>query len=222
MFRVVHGSEILNEDGKSNGSYIPRYQNLDSRHPDFVRGYSIMVKGGAKIFPDHHDMIDGFGAEYKRRLKELHPAVVTVYARGEALPTFDSYVELDKNVVDAWGIPVLRINYKRTDNDYKMLPHAVESLRELMHAAGAEVIHENNALAMPGNVDHHTGTVRMGNDPKSSVLNKFNQAHDMKNLFVIDGACWPSSGCQNPTLTFLAIAWRASDYLAEQFRLSEV
>jgi choline dehydrogenase-like flavoprotein len=216
------GNEILNEDGKSNGSYIPRYQNVDSRHPDFIRGYAIMVKGGASIFPGHSRHIDGFGAEYKRRIKEMHPAAVNVYARGEGLARFDSYVEIDKNVVDNWGIPVLRINYKRSDNDRKMLPHTVQSLKELLHAAGAEIIHEDNTLSEPGNVDHHTGTVRMGNDPKTSALNQFSQAHDMKTLFVIDGACWPSSGCQNPTLTMLAIAWRASDYLAEQFRLSEV
>ena len=216
------GNEILNEDGKSNGSYIPRYQNVDSRHPDFIRGYAIMVKGGASIFPGHSRHIDGFGAEYKRRIKEMHPAAVNVYARGEGLARFDSYVEIDKNVVDNWGIPVLRINYKRSDNDRKMLPHTVQSLKELLHAAGAEIIHEDNTLSEPGNVDHHTGIVRMGNDPKTSALNQFSQAHDMKNLFVIDGACWPSSGCQNPTLTMLAIAWRASDYLAEQFRLSEV
>ena len=216
------GSEIINDDGKSTGSYIPRFQNLESRHPDFIRGYAIMVKGGARIFPQHHDLIDGFGEEYKRRIKELHPAVVSIYTYGEGLPTFDSYVELDKNVVDAWGIPVLRINYKRTDNDYKMLPHAFQSLQELMHTAGAEVIYERNSITMPGNASHETGTARMGNAPQTNVLNKFNQAHDMKNLFVIDGAGWPSSGCQNPTLTMMAIAWRASDYLAEQFRLSEL
>ena len=215
------GNEILDEDGKSNGSYIPRYQNVDSRHPDFIRGYAIMVKGGASIFPGHSRHIDGFGAEYKRRIKEMHPAAVNVYARGEGLARFDSYVEIDKNVVDNWGIPVLRINYKRSDNDRKMLPHAVQSLKELLRAAGAEIIHEDNTLSEPGNVDHHTGTVRMGNDPKTSALNQYSQAHDMNNLFVIDGACWPSSGCQNPTLTMLAVAWRASDYLAEQFRLSE-
>ena len=181
-----------------------------------------MVKGGARIFPQHHDLIDGFGEEYKRRIKELHPAVVSIYPYGEALPTFDSYVELDKNVVDAWGIPVLRINYKRTDNDYKMMRHAFQSLQELMHTAGGEVIYEKYALALPGNGSHETGTARMGNAPQTNVLNKFNQAHDMKNLFVIDGAGWPSSGCQNPTLTMMAIAWRASDYLAEQFRLSEL
>ena len=85
------GNEILNEDGKSNGSYIPRFRNLGERHPKFIRGYAIMVKGGSRIFPGHANLIDGFGADYKRRIKKLHPAMVRVYARGEPLQTFDSF-----------------------------------------------------------------------------------------------------------------------------------
>ena len=211
------GSKILNDDGKSNGSYIPRFRNLESRHPKFIRGYGIMVKGGSRIFPGHTSSIDGFGADYKKQIKKLHPAVVRVYARGEPLQTFESYVEIDKEVVDAWGIPVLKIHYHRTDNAKHMLSDAFQQLQELMHAAGAEILHEDESLTTPGAVIHEMGTTRMGNDPKTSVLNKYNQSHDIKNLFVVDGGSWPSSTCQNPTQTMLAIAWRASDYLAEQF-----
>lgn len=218
------GGEVLNEDGKSNGSYIPRYHNLDPKkpHPDFLRGYGLMVKGGASIYPGHAGRIGGFGADYKRRIKELHPALVRVYPRGETLPNYDSRVEIDKDVVDAWGIPVLRIHYARTENDFKMAKHAMEDVFELMDHAGAEILHVKREMAEPGNVAHEVGTARMGDDPKTSVLNVYNQAHDVNNLFVVDGACFPSSACQNPTLTFMAVAWRASDYIAEQFGRGEL
>lgn len=214
----LRGTELMNDDGKSNGSYIPRFRNLETRHPKFIRGYGIMVKGGSRIYPAHADLIGGFGAAYKRQIKREHPAIVTVYARGEPLQTDKSRVEIDPAVVDAWGIPVLKIHYERTDNDRHMLDDAFDNLQELMHSAGAEVLHRDKSLSVPGEISHEMGTTRMGNDPKTSVLNKYNQAHDVPNLFVIDAGCWPSSACQNPTETIIALAWRASDYLAEEFR----
>jgi choline dehydrogenase-like flavoprotein len=217
----LRGPEVLNDDGKSNGSYIPRFRNLETRHPKFIRGYAIMVKGGSRIYPGHADLVGGFGAEYKRRIKRDHPAVVTVYARGEPLQTFENRVELDPKVVDAWGIPVLKIHYERTDNDRHMLDDAFDNLQELMRSAGAEVMHADKSLSIPGEISHEMGTTRMGKDPKTSILNRFNQAHDVPNLFVIDAGCWPSSACQNPTETILAMAWRASDYLTEEFRLGK-
>jgi len=218
------GGAILNEDGKNNGSYIPRWHNLanEKPHPDFLRGYGIMVKGGAQIYPGHANKIDGFGAGYKRRIKDLHPAIIRVYPRGETLPNHDSFVEIDKNVVDAWGIPVLRINYARTDNDFKMAKQAMEDVFELVDHAGAEILHVNDKLAEPGNVAHEMGTARMGQNPRTSVLNGYNQAHDIDNLLVVDGACFPSSSCQNPTLTFMAVAWRASEHLVDRLKRGEL
>src|SRR2546425_4024916 len=210
------GAEIRNDDGTSNASYIPRFRNVGSRHPDFMRGYAIMVRGGSQIFPSHANLIDGFGADYKRRIKKNHPAWVIVYARGEPLQTFGNHVHIDKNVVDAWEIPVLRIHYERTENEQKMAKDACQNLQELMHTAGAEVLSADDTLSTPGAISHEMGTTRMGNDPKNSVLNGFCQSHDLKNLFVVDGGCWPSATCQNPTETMLAVSWRASDYLAEQ------
>ena len=218
----LRGTEVLNDDGKSNGSYIPRFRNLGTRHPKFIRGYGIMVKGGSGIYPSHANLLGGFGADYKRRIKRDHPAIVTVYARGEPLQTFNNRVELDPAVVDAWGIPVLKIHYEWTDNDRYMLDDAFDSLHELMHSAGAEILDADKYLSVPGEISHEMGTTRMGNNPKTSVLNKFNQAHEVPNLFVIDAGCWPSSSCgPGPTETILALAWRASDYLAEQFRLGK-
>jgi len=215
------GSQIRNEDGTANASYIPRFRNVSDRHPDFLRGYAIMVRGGSQIFPSHATMIPGFGADYKQQIKKNHPAWVIVYARGEPLQTYESRVEIDKKVVDAWGIPVLHIRYHRTENDRKMLRDAFQNLQELMDVAGAKILSTDESLSTPGSISHEMGTCRMGRDSKTSVLNSYNQAHDVKNLFVMDGGCWPSSTCQNPTETMLAVAWRASDYLAEQFRLGE-
>jgi choline dehydrogenase-like flavoprotein len=216
------GSKIRNEDGTANASYIPRFRNVGDRHPDFLRGYAIMVRGGSQIFPSHATMIPGFGAGYKQQIKKNHPAWAIVYARGEPLQTYESRVEIDHKVVDAWGVPVLHIRYNRTENDRKMLRDAFQNLQELMHAVGAEILSADQSLSTPGSIAHEMGTCRMGRDSKTSVLNSYNQAHDVKNLFVMDGGCWPSSTCQNPTETMLAIAWRASDYLAEQFRLGEL
>jgi choline dehydrogenase-like flavoprotein len=216
------GKEIRNEDGTSNASYIPRFRNVTARHPDFLRGYSIMVRGGSQIFPQAANLTEGFGADYKRQIKKYHPAWITVYARGEPLQTFNNRVQIDKNVVDAWGIPVLRIEYERTENDRKMLKDAFQNLQELMHAAGAEILSADESLSTPGAISHEMGTTRMGKDPKTSVLNGYCQAHGLKNLFVVDGGCWPSATCQNPTETMLAVSWRASDYLAEQIRRGDV
>ncbi len=218
----LKGTRIRDEGGKSNASYIPRFRNVRDQHKDFLRGYAIMVRGGSGLFPRHAEYLPGFGADYKRRIKETHPAWAMVYARGEPLQTAESRVEIDKNVVDAWGIPVLHIRYQRTGNDRKMLRDAFQNLQELMHAAGAEILHADESLSTPGAISHEMGTCRMGLNPKTSVLNGHNQSHDAKNLFVMDGGCWPSSACQNPTETMLAIAWRASDYLAAQARKGEL
>jgi choline dehydrogenase-like flavoprotein len=216
------GAEIQNDDGTANASYIPRFRNVGKRNADFLRGYSIMVRGGSQIFPHNANAIDGFGADYKRRTKRYHPAWILLYARAEPLQTFGSHVEIDKSMVDAWGIPVLHIHYERTDNDQKILKDAFQNLQELMSAAGAEVLSSDESISTPGAISHEMGTTRMGDDPKTSVLNGFCQSHELKNLFVVDGGCWPSSTCQNPTETLLAISWRASDYLAQQFRYGEI
>lgn len=216
------GSKIRNEDGTANASYIPRFRNLTGQSKDFLRGYAIMVRGGSQLFPAHANLIPGFGAEYKKQIKKNHPAWVMVYARGEPLQSKESRVEIDSKIVDAWGIPALHIRYHRTENDRNMLRDSFQNLRELMAAAGATVLSADESLSTPGAISHEMGTCRMGNDPKASVLNAFNQSHDVKNLFVMDGGCWPSSTCQNPTETMLALAWRASDYLADRARRGDL
>src|SRR5207247_8667607 len=112
---------------------------------------------------------------------------------------------IDSDVWEAGGIHVLRIRYERTENEPNMATDAFQNLQELMRAAGAEVLSADDTLSTPGAISHEMGTTRMGNDPNTSVLNGFCQSHDLRNLFVIDGGCWPSATCQNPTETMLAV-----------------
>jgi choline dehydrogenase-like flavoprotein len=138
---------------------------------------------------------------------------------GECLPRFENHVSLNRNVVDAWGIPVLHIDMAWSDNESKQIVAMGDTAEEIFRAAGVEDIRVTRTTdSPPGFSIHEVGTARMGNDPKKSVLNKFNQAHEVRNLFVTDGACYVSIGCQNPTLTMMAITVRACDYLVEEFK----
>jgi choline dehydrogenase-like flavoprotein len=139
-----------------------------------------------------------------------------MYGFGEMLPYWDNRCELDPQVKDAWGIPVLRIHCEHGDNEKAMIGDIVEQSKVMLEAAGAVSIGSNNVPAPPGFGIHEVGTARMGNDPKTSILNKWNQCHDVKNLFVMDGAAFVSSACQNPTLTMLAMTSRACDYVVDE------
>jgi choline dehydrogenase-like flavoprotein len=134
------------------------------------------------------------------------------------LPRFENRVTIDKNVKDAWGIPVAHIDCTHSENERAMANDQFEALSEMAHEAKFEVQWGNKQLANPGLCIHEVGTARMGSDPKKSVLNKFNQSWDVKNLFVTDGASFVSQGCQNPTLTMMALTVRACEYIADQYK----
>jgi choline dehydrogenase-like flavoprotein len=141
---------------------------------------------------------------------------------GEVLAHYEHHVSIDKTTVDAWNIPVLHIDTRYTDNEFNMAKDAVDTGCELVEAAGFEVLTKNYDPNPPGYSIHELGTCRMGDDPKTSVLNKWSQSHDIKNLYVVDGASFVSGGWQNPTMTILALAMRASEHLAEQMRQGNV
>lgn len=141
---------------------------------------------------------------------------------GEVLSRRENRVEIDHDLRDAWGIPALRIDIEYGDNERELTRDVIESAHEMFHNAGIELMSENLNPYPPGHSIHEVGTARMGNDPKTSVLNKWNQAHDVKNLLVVDGSCFVSSACVNPTLTILALSMRASEYAVEQFRLGKL
>ncbi|MEW6208521.1 MAG: GMC family oxidoreductase [Acidobacteriota bacterium] len=207
------------DDGRANGIYIPKFRNINERHPDFLRGYGI--QGGVQrgMLPPIAKSIPGFGADLKKMIRETNgPAPFWMAAFGEMLPRKENRVTIDKDKKDSWGIPVARIECTHSDNERAMARDQLESLKEMAHAAGFEITNSNGILAPPGLCIHELGSARMGTDPKTSVLNKFNQSWDVKNVFVTDGASFTSSGCQNPTLTMMALTARACDYIIDERR----
>src|SRR5205807_5485346 len=164
-------------------------------------------------------MTPGFGSEFKKRVRHYYSAPVSMTTRAEMLPRIENYAEIDADgVVDAWGIPVLKIHIQYSDNEREMARDAAQTSEEILRAAGAEVISTGGRMTAPGRIIHELGTARMGDDPKTSVLNKYNQSWDVKNLFVVDGAAFVTSANQNPTLTILAMTMRACDYLADEYK----
>jgi choline dehydrogenase-like flavoprotein len=207
------------DDGRANGIYIPKFRNINERHPNFIRGYGI--QGGVQrgMLPTTIKSIPGFGSEYKKMVREAKdPAPFWMGGWGEMLPRKENRVTINKEVKDAWGIPVAHIDCSHGDNEKAMARDMLETLNEMAHEAKFEVTFGNPFLAPPGLCIHEVGTARMGTDPKSSVLNKFNQSWDVKNLFVTDGACFVSIGCQNPTLTMMALTVRACEYIVDRHK----
>jgi choline dehydrogenase-like flavoprotein len=215
---VMMGRKPVNEDGKSTGVEIIPYRNITTRHPKFIRSYTHEGGSGVRLFPGFARAMGGFGSSFKKKVRRYYTAPVSFNLRGEMLARKENYVEIDKDLVDPWGIPVLKIHCEFSDNERAMAKDAVENLRELFSALGAEVWRVTEDLMPPGSIIHEMGTCRMGNDSKTSVLNRFNQAHDVTNLFVVDGSSFVTSGGFAPTLTIAALAARASDYIVDQLK----
>ncbi len=219
---VIPGMEDREVFGRRpNGICVPRFRNVKAPHPDFLRGYGFQG-GASRAGWSRGSSQPGFGAAFKHGLRTPGPWRFTLYGFGECLPRSTNYVEIDKARVDAWGIPVLRVHCVWSDNERKMLQDMSVTAAEMLDAAGAKEIMpfvEDNA---PGLAIHEMGTARMGRDPTTSVLNAYCQAHDVKNLFVTDGAAMTSSGCQNPSITYMALTARAAAYAVERLKRREL
>jgi choline dehydrogenase-like flavoprotein len=206
---------------RPNGIYVPRFRNVKDKHPLFLRGYGF--QGGASR-PKWERGVEmrGFGADFKHALSRPGPWNMRLYGFGECLPNHENFIAIDKGKVDAWGVPTIKINCMWRENERALLKDMSITAAEMLSAAGAKDIApfvEDNA---PGLTIHEMGTARMGRDPKTSVLNAHNQAHDAKNLFVTDGACMASSSCVNPSLTYMALTARACDYAVDQMKRGEL
>jgi choline dehydrogenase-like flavoprotein len=217
LIKSLVGKPHTIEDGRPGGFYVPRYRNLADRQPGFLRGYGFEGSSGQSMFPWHTDR-PGFGKQYKKDVRDHAGAFISMGAFGEVLPRYESRVDLDPDVKDAWGIPALRCHYEFSDNARKMAEDMVNTAKEMFENAGIEVIGVDREMLTPGWSIHELGTSRMGTDPKTSVLNQFQQSHDVRNLFVVDGSSHVNASCQNPTWTIMALAWRSCDYLADQFK----
>jgi choline dehydrogenase-like flavoprotein len=213
-------------DGKSTrelmegAAIVPRFRNIQTKAKDFLRGYALNVS--SSTHPMDSKNFAAYGKELEEKLASYSGSGFHVGIMGEVLAHYDHCVSIDKHTVDAWGIPALHIDTRYTDNEFNMARDAVDTSLDLAHMAGFEVLAKNYDPNPPGYSIHELGTCRMGDNPKTSVLNKWCQSHDIKNLFVVDGSSFVSAGWQNPTMTILALAMRSSEYLAEQMRQGNV
>ena len=218
ILHIGRGAVASWDDGRANGIYIPRFRNLTTRRKDYIRGWGYQGSGMRGMFPAHARNTSGFGSEFKKAVKNNWPYSVGIGGWGEMLARPGNLVTLSKEVRDRWGIPALHIDCAHSDNELKMAGDILESAKEMLHAAGVEITYENSKLAAPGVCIHEMGTCRMGSDPKTSMLNAWNQMWEVKNVFVTDGSSFTSSGCVNPTLTMMALTARACARIVEELR----
>lgn len=205
---------------RPNGVYVPRFRNVMTRHPDFVRGYGFQGGAGRGGWGRGGT---GFGAEYKQSmLREQGPWTMGLGGWGEMLPRDDNRVWLDPVSKDRWGIPALRIQCTFGPNEQAILQDVQTTAAEMLEAAGARDITTYDSHLPPGLCIHEMGGARMGRDPRTSVLNGWNQAHEVPNLFVTDGACMPSSANQNPSITYMALTARAAARAVELINRGEL
>jgi choline dehydrogenase-like flavoprotein len=211
-FPDLAAKPVLGGPRRPAGMYIPRFQNIPGkRSKKFLRGYGFQGGGHS----DFNFQAAGFGEAYKNALRDPITSI-HLGGFGESLGRWENYVEIDPSLRDTFGIPALRLRMTYGENEQAMVQDMAETAAEMMEAAGARNIQTRVKLSQPGWAIHESGIARMGNDPKKSVLNAYQQTHDIKNLFVMDGAGLPSTGCQNPTLTIMALTVRSCDYLMEE------
>ncbi len=194
---------------RPNGIYVPRFRNVSSKHPDFIRGYGFQGGAGRGGWAAA-TRAPGIGLAFKERLTQLGPWSMTFNGYGEMLPRASNRATVHPTLKDRWGVPSLHIEAQWSDNELAIHRDMNITASELLDAAGARDIRAHtHGPSTPGNANHEMGTARMGRDPKTSVLNGRNQAWDAPNLFITDGACMTSSSCQNPSLTYMALTARA-------------
>jgi choline dehydrogenase-like flavoprotein len=202
---------------RPNGIYVPRFRNVDeaSKRSDYLRGFGF--QGSASR--GRPSNLEGIGADFKEGVSEPGQWTMWLGAWGEQLPHPDNRLTLNPQQKDAWGLPILDIDCSFRENEKAMRKDMVASAAETLEAAGLKDINTfDNADAYPGLCIHEMGTARMGHDPKTSVLNRWNQLHDVPNVFMTDGACMTSSANQNPSVTYMALTARAADYAVRELK----
>ena len=226
-FPLLEGTETRNDRGIGGEHvYLPRFNHRPGHTRDYLRGFGAQFwntgapSGGAHALSNR---IPGFGAELKRQIKRRHPAWFEVHPYGEVLPYAHNRVTVGDAGNDRYGVPLMRIDYRIGENERKMTEHMCDMAEELVKNAGGVIVdYQRGVLDRMGSAIHEHGTCRMGDDPKRSALNGYNQMHEVKNLFVVDGSSFPTATEKNPTLTILALSWRATDYLVEQMKRGDL
>ena len=227
--------EIYNEDGVG-GMHVYSPWWLENENLDFTRGYHLEIGGGMGM-PGYGfgfavnqynqflgERVGGYGNRLRDDIRRFYGSRLSIACRGESIPQFNNRCELDPEVVDQWGIPVLRFDYHWTGHEINQARHMQDTMEALLEASGGIPLgnkpgaDEDYGLTKPGEIIHEVGTTRMGDDPATSVTNRFGQLHDAGNVFVADAGTFVSQADKNPTWTILALAWRQSDYIIEQMR----
>jgi choline dehydrogenase-like flavoprotein len=205
---------------RPTGIYIPRFRNIgkETARNDYKRGFAYQASGSRMEWAEQGARLEGFGEGFKKELLTPGPWTMWMGAWGETLPYFDNRISLDKDRKDQWGLPLVKIHFEYHDNEIAMRKDIATSAVDMLQAAGFENISAYSHALPGGTAVHEMGTARMGNDPKTSVLNGFNQLHDAKNVFVTDGSCMTSAACQNPSLTYMALTARACDHAVSELK----
>jgi choline dehydrogenase-like flavoprotein len=227
---ALEGLPRYNSDGMGGAHlYMPWW--LWDKKTDFPRGYHIEIGGGYGMpgvgsFWDVADHQEGYGEPLKKAIYNQYGASVHFSGRGEMVPNADTYCEIDPDVVDRWGIPVLKFHFKWTEAELKQVDHMEQTFTALIETMGGKVTHSlkptSEKISTGGEIIHEVGAIRMGANPRAAPLNKYCQSHDVKNLFVADASPFVSNPDKNPTLTICALAWRTAEYLAEEMRKGDV
>lgn len=222
-FRCGAGGMVEGYDDKyyfgrrANGIYIPRFRNIGDDKRDYLRGFG--YQGGASRQGWSRGIAEmSIGGAFKDALSEPGPWTIGITAFGEILPYHENKISLNKDKKDKWGLPVLEMDAEIKENEKKMREDMKNDAKEMLEAAGVKNVYVYDSEYYMGMGIHEMGTARMGRDPKTSVLNAYNQVWDAKNVFVTDGACMTSAGCQNPSLTYMALTARAADFAVSELK----
>jgi choline dehydrogenase-like flavoprotein len=206
--------------------YLPRFNHRPEHKRDYLRGFGMQFwnTGCSSTGASHVARgLPGFGVSLKKAIKRRYPAWFEIHPYGEVLPQKDNRITVDESRTDRYGVPLMKIDYRTGENERKMAEHMYDTVDAMLHAVKAEDVQSTRGwLDVNGSAIHEHGTCRMGDDPRRSALNAFNQMHEVKNLFVVDGSSFTTASEKNPTLTILAVAWRATDYLAGEIKKGDL
>jgi choline dehydrogenase-like flavoprotein len=218
------------EDGVGGGHiYMPWW--LDNRKLDFPRGYHVEIYGGLRV-PEYgfgrgihrYPSGGGYGQRLKQDYRRYYGATIYLAGRGEMVPSEACYCDIDPETVDRWGIPVLRFHWKWSEREHRQVRHMQETFRRIIREMGGEPLdpmpgpEDGYGIEAGGVIIHELGCTRMGDDPSTSVVNRYCRVHEVKNLFVADGGPFVSQADKNPTWTILALAWRTAEHIAGERR----
>jgi choline dehydrogenase-like flavoprotein len=214
------GAEIFTGDGMTDHAYIPRFNQTRGKK-DYAGGFGMQINYSDWRWPHHSRSVSGFGSSYKKRVRELQPALFQIGGFGKVEQRYENRVTVDPKKLDKFGIPIPIVNFKWSENDLKLFTDMRDSIYEILETIGVELVLKGDARPA-GFASHEVGTCRMGNDPKSSVLNSYCQAHEINNLFVVDGSCFTTFPEKNPTLTIAALAVRSARYITQKRKRGEI